>query len=93
MKQCIKIIVSGSVHSISYKEFIQKHALDLRIEGCMQTHEEETLLIFACGQADSLDELIDYIYKGTTESRVKDVIIEPFINEKTFRGIFRIIGE
>lgn len=91
MKQCIKIVVKGSVQALSYKELIQKQAHKLRIEGSIQGHEADGLLIFACGQSDLLDELIDHIYKGTPETKIRDVAIEPFINSKEFRGVFRII--
>lgn len=92
MKQCIKIIITGLVQSSSYKEVIQKQAQKLHIEGTLQNHEGEDILIFACGQSDSLDELIDHIYKGTSDIKIRDVVIEPFINEKNFRGVFRVIG-
>ncbi len=92
MKQCIKIIITGQVQSLSYKEVIQKQAQKLHIEGTLQNHEGDDILIFACGQSDNLDELIDHIYKGTSDIKIRDVVIEPFINEKNFRGVFRVIG-
>jgi len=92
MKQCVKIIVTGQVQSLAYKEAIQKQAQKLHIEGTLQDYEEADILIFACGQSGSLDELIDEIYKGTSDVKIRDVIIEPFINEKNYRGVFRIIG-
>ena len=92
MKQCIKIIISGQVQSTSYKEVIQKQAHKLHIEGTLQHDGENDLLIFAAGQSDALDELIDHIYKGTTDIKIHEVVIEPFISEKNYRGVFRIIG-
>jgi acylphosphatase len=92
MKQCVKIIITGHVQSVSYKEFIQKQAQKLHIEGTLQSHEVDDVLIVACGQSNDLDELIDHIYKGTPDIKIRDVIIEPFINEKNFRGVFRVIG-
>ena len=92
MKQCIKIVITGHVQSPAYKEVIQKQAQKLRIEGTLQDHDDADILIFACGQSDSLDELIDHIYKGTNDIKIRDVIIEPFINEKNYRGVFRVIG-
>lgn len=92
MKQCIKITVTGHVQSVSYKEFIQKQAQKLHIEGTLQDYEDEDIVIIASGQAENLDELIDHVYKGTSDIKIRDVIIEPFINEKNFRGVFRVIG-
>lgn len=92
MKQCIKIVISGQVQSLSYKEVIQKQAQKLHIEGTLQSHDGSDLLIFACGQSNDLDELIDHIYKGTDDIKIRDVVIEPFISEKNYRGVFRVIG-
>jgi acylphosphatase len=94
MKQCVKIKVTGKVQGASYRKFVQKHALRLEIEGTIQNlDDEQSTVIHACGSSDQLDELIDLLYTGTPESKVQDVIVEPLISEKNFRGVFRIIGD
>ncbi len=94
MKQCVKISVSGKINPTAYKEYVQKHAHKLSIEGVAQTAEDkESVMIIASGPSDNLDELIDLLYKGTPDCKIKDVLIEPFINERDFRGVFRVIGD
>ncbi len=92
MKQCLKITVSGNVQDVGYREFVKKSAQKYTIEGTIQNMEDGGVVIYACGLSEDLDNLIDSIYKGTSLSEVKDVLIEPFIKEKDFRGVFRIIG-
>ena len=93
MKRCLKIRISGNVQSLSYRQFIQKHAQTLNIEGTVQEDAQEGVIVYTCGTVENLDKLIDALYKGTAESHVKEIIAEPFINEKNFRGVFRIIGD
>ncbi len=92
MSKCLKVTVKGKVQDVSYREFVQKHAQKFGVEGTIKNLDDGSVLIFACGQTDKLENLIDQLYKGTSAARVEDVIIEPFVNEKDFRGAFRVIG-
>lgn len=92
MKRCVKITVSGKVQNDSYRAFTQKKAQALGIEGTIQNAENGSVVMYACGPAEQLDTFIDHLYEGTPETQIKELIVEPFINEKDFRGVFRIIG-
>ena len=92
MRKCLKIHVSGKVQNVSYRAHAQKHAQVLGIEGTVQNTDEGSVVIYACGQSEHLDKFIDALYKGTSESKIVDLIAEPLVNEKDFRGVFRIIG-
>lgn len=93
MRRCVKIKVIGKVQGVSYRHFAQKNASKLGIEGTIQNLEDrKSVLIFACGISDKLDDFIDELYKGTPKSKIEDLITEPLMQEKSFRGIFRIIG-
>ena len=93
MRKSLKIHVLGKVQGVSYRTAAQKHAQSLGIEGTVQNAEDGSVIIYACGQSDNLDKLIDFLYKGTSDSKITDLIAEPFMNEKDFRGVFRIIGD
>lgn len=91
MRKCLKIQVSGKVQGVAYRSTAQKNAQILGIEGTIQNAEDGSVMIFACGSSEKLDKFIDTLYLGTTTSQISDLIVEPFINEKNFRGVFRII--
>jgi acylphosphatase len=93
MKRCVKIKVMGKVQGVAYRAFAQKHAHDLNVEGTIQNADDGSVVILACGPSENLDKLIDHLYKGTSKSVVVELTVEPLINEKDFRGVFRIIGE
>lgn len=93
MRKSLKISVSGKVQGVSYRAFVQKHAQALGIEGTAQHAEDATVIIYACGLAANLEKFIDALYKGTPEAKISDLFVEPFVNEKDFRGVFRVIGD
>lgn len=94
MKQCVIITVSGKIQGVGYRKYVQDHAQKLDIEGIVQNCEEENkVLIKACGQSTQLDSFIDLLYKGTKTSRIDDITVEPLLQEKNFREVFRIIGD
>lgn len=92
MKQCLKITVSGTVQGTGYREFAKKVAMKLLIEGTAQNQEDGTVIIYACGDSNNLDTFIDELYKGPKKAHVKNINVEPLIAEKSFRGVFRVIG-
>ena len=93
MKRCLKIQVSGKVQGVGYRAFAQKHAQSLSIEGTIQNAEDGSVVIYASGQGPNLDKFIDALYQGTSACKVKELIAEPLLHEKDFRGVFRIIGD
>ena len=92
MKRCIRITVYGTVQGVGYREYVQKHASKFNVEGTIQNAEDGSVLIYAAGEADSIDDLIDYVYQGSKQSSVDEVAIEIATNKRDFRGVFRVIG-
>ncbi len=93
LKKCVKIKVLGKVQGVGYRTFIQKSAAKLSIEGTIRNESDGSVFMLAYGPSDKLDDLIDFVYKGSAKSKIEDVIVEPMIKEKDFRGVFRLIGE
>lgn len=91
MRKCLLITITGNVQIEAYKLFIQKNAGTLGIEGTIQC-DSDGLVLHACGASDKLDHFIDLLYKGIEKSKLKDILVEPLVTEKNFRGVFRIIG-
>lgn len=91
MKRCIKIMVSGAIAGVGYLEFAQEYARRCKIEGTVQGQENGTVLIYAAGVGDALDEFIDFLYQGPAGSVVEEIALE-LAPCRDFRGVFRVIG-
>lgn len=90
MKRCLKIVVSIKVDE-ALRTFLQKQAAQHAIEGTVHIPDKETVSIIACGESDNLDLFLDEIYKGHRANKPLHVEIEPFLKDKDYRGVFRII--
>jgi len=72
-------------------DVIQKHARTLAIEGTVAIEEKDTIKIIICGQKEAIDKFVDALHKELAKISPKNLEIEPFIKEKDYRGVFRVI--
>lgn len=92
MKKCLKIIFSATIPEQFLQQVVQEHARKLDIEGTAQIiSAENNVKIIACGDPDMLEELLDRIHKGIAAIGIETIEVEPFIKDKDYRGVFRII--
>lgn len=92
MKKSVKITVSGKVQGVYYRDFVKKEAETLQVEGTIQNSPNGAVVIFASGTTDMLDNLIDMLYQGSRKAQIENVMVEPLLTHKDYRGVFRIIG-
>lgn len=92
MSQCLHItfFLDGPKN---FLHTVQKHARSLGLEGIVQVMNGngKSIKILACGKKDSIDDLVELLHKEAAKDTLKDIEIEPFIKEKDFRGVFRVI--
>ncbi|MGE0207409.1 MAG: acylphosphatase [Candidatus Babeliales bacterium] len=93
MNQCLHIRFSLDEPMQFLYQVIQKNARELGIEGIVQmanpAHHEVRLL--ACGSRSAIDDFLDLLHKEAAQEIIKNIEIEPFVKERDFRGVFRVI--
>jgi len=91
MKKCLKItFISEKVEGFLH-DFVQKNARMLHLEGTVQFIEPNEVSIVACGSKENIDAFLDIIHQGFESHLPENVSVEPFLKEKDYRGIFRIL--
>jgi len=72
---------------------IQKKARSLGLEGTVRVYSngEKSIKLVACGQKDAMEDFVDLLHKEAAKDSIKEMEIEPFLKEKDFRGVFRVI--
>ncbi|EKD48692.1 MAG: hypothetical protein ACD_64C00182G0007 [uncultured bacterium] len=93
MNKCLRITMKATFPDNFLIVFIQKQAKKFDLEGTAQLDDKDPKMIkiAVCGKGDSLDDFIDAIYSGTKGFELHDLEIEPFLKEKEYRQVFRII--
>lgn len=90
MNKCLKINLIIQDAQGLLESFVQKNAKKYNIEGTAFL-SENIIKIIACGDSDKLDEFVDSLYKGYKDVKPSLIEVEPFLKDKEYRGIFRII--
>ena len=93
MNKCLRIIFSTKrVPEGFLRSIVQKDAQKLGIEGIAQlVITDQKVRIVACGLKENIDKFIDMLHKRFFELSVQDVEIEPFIKDRDYRNVFRVI--
>jgi acylphosphatase len=91
MKKCLKITFTSKALDRGLRDSIQATARKLGVEGTVQFVDPHEMVIIACGSKDNIDGFLDTIHQGFGSSVPEDVLVEPFLKEKDYRGIFRIL--
>jgi acylphosphatase len=91
MKKCLRITFSAKVSKKLY-DTIQTHARKLNIEGTAQhIAAENKVKVMACGEREAIDSFLDFLHKENASIDADSIEVEPFLKEKDYRGVFRII--
>lgn len=93
MNKCLRITLMGDYPPNFLVNFIQKHAKTFDLEGTAQLDDakEGRIKIIICGSSDALDDFLDALYQGTKGFELHDLEIEPFLKDKDYRQVFRVI--
>lgn len=92
MNKCLRITVFGDCSNDLLISFIQKNARLFGLEGTASVLDDTQALIIVCGNKDKVENFLDALHKGTSEWKPDSVEVEPFLKDKDYRGVFRIIS-
>lgn len=93
MVQCLRIFFSIILPKKLLHNIYEK-AKGLNLEGTVQTvqqTEHVDVRIVVCGSKEAIDDFIDYLHVEISDKVALPAEIEPFIKDRDFRGVFRII--
>ena len=92
MNKCLKVVIRAQFPADFLSDFVQKQAKKLNLEGTAQTMPGENhILLKVCGDVDDLDQFIDAVHKALLKHSLIDIEIEPFLRDKDYRNVFRIL--
>lgn len=92
MIKCLRITipVSPPHNPELISSVVQKQAHQWGIEGVSQK-TATGIVIIACGQIDPLEEFLDQLYAESVRHEWGELIIEPILRDRDYRGVFRLL--
>lgn len=91
MEKCLKIMFNVEVDRMVIQQIIQRCSKDIVVEGVAQLFPEHPGKVIICGSVEDVDIFIDRMYEELAKSNVEEPVIEPFLKDRDYRGVFRIV--
>jgi len=87
MKKAVKLTIKGSVQGVFFRNFIKEQAEKLEINGFVRNLESGHVEVFAEGDIDNVDKLIEICSQGPKHAEIKNVDIKesPFQDFQEFK--------
>lgn len=91
MTKCVKITCTIKMNK-GFAENLLKQARKLSLEGTIHVVSDNIIKIIACGPKEHIDSFVDALYKEGASKKQFSIEVEPFLKDKDYRGVFRIIA-
>lgn len=90
MNQCLRIkCIVGRAREFLYN-LVAQQAERLDLEGVILPCDDTSVQVVACGSKEKIDVFLDVLHQN---SGAKHIEIEPFLKDRDYRGIFRIVED
>ncbi len=91
MYKCLKITFNAQMPEGYLQKMLQKKIKKLSIEGVAQQLMDDFIKIIVCGAMEDVDTFLDILYKELNDIELDELQIEPFLKDRDYRGVFRIL--
>ena len=73
MNMCKRCIVTGRVQGVFFRASTQEKALQFGVKGFARNLPDGSVEVLACGSADQVTALVDWLWQGPPLAKVSDV--------------------
>ena len=89
MKRAVRAYVSGTVHGISFRDFVKDNADKIGLRGFVRNLDDGRVEMFLEGDLDKINQMIDICKQGPKFAHIKNVEVkdEKFQYFKDFKVI------
>jgi hypothetical protein len=91
VEKCLKILFNADVAKAGLQKVLQTCTKKVAVEGVAQMFAENNIRIIVCGSVENVDIFIDLMYQELGKANIEEPVIEPFLKDRDYRGIFRIV--
>jgi acylphosphatase len=85
MKKAAKIVVSGIVQGVFYRQFIKDNAEEFKLKGFVRNLEDGNVEIIAEGEGENIKKMVEACKKGPSHAQIRNVSVE----ERNYSGDFK----
>lgn len=86
--RAVHAFVTGSVQGVTYRQSCRQVARGLGLVGWVRNHPDGRVEVWAQGEADACDRLVDWLWAGPPAARVRGVEADTVAPDATLRDFF-----
>jgi len=86
MQQQLRVRVTGRVQGVGYRDFTQKAARRLGIDGWVRNLPDGSVEALLCAEAAAIERMLDQLRAGPPFSRVTGVVVTPLVEPVETNG-------
>ena len=83
----VRLLISGRVQGVGYRDWVRRQALDLGLTGWVRNLRDGCVELVACGEEAPLRELEQWLWQGPPRARVTQVKVQETVAQ-SFDGFF-----
>jgi acylphosphatase len=89
MKKAVRLYVEGTVQGVFFRQFIKENAERENVKGFVRNLEDGRVEVFAEGDQENVERLIELCKKGPKHSQIRNVEVkeEKFQDLKDFKAL------
>lgn len=76
MPKRLEAKISGKVQGINFRNFVEKHAYALKLQGWVRNDPDGSVTVLAEGEPEALREFEKVLWKGPLFAKVRDVQVQ-----------------
>ncbi len=76
VKSASKIVISGTVQGLFFKNFTKENADKLNLKGFIRDLESGEIEVIAEGERENIVQLVDILRKGPAYSQIRNIKVE-----------------
>ncbi len=77
MKKSVRLYITGTVQGIFFRMFVKENAERYNVKGFVRNLEDGRIEVFAEGNVDDVNKIIELCKKGPKHSQIRNVEIKP----------------
>ncbi len=79
-----RIIITGIVQGVFFRDFIRKNAEALKIKGYVRNTKEGSVEVLADGKKENIKKLVEQCKTGLSEARIKNIKVKEIKTKEKF---------
>lgn len=89
MKKSVRLYIEGTVQGVFFRQFIKENAERYNVKGFVRNLEDGKVEVFAEGDNENVDKMIELCKAGPKHSQIKNVEIkeEKFQDLREFKAL------